>query len=47
MIAISGVRGLMSSEFSQESASAMGIKVVLVKNFVRADLYQAIAGALG
>lgn len=47
VIALPGARGLMSAEFSFESALLMGIKVNVVRHFVRADIRQAIAEALG
>jgi DNA-binding NtrC family response regulator len=46
VIALAGARGLMSGNRSSESASLLGINVNVVRNFVRADLREAIADAL-
>lgn len=46
IVALAGARGLMSGERSSESASLMGINVNIVRNFVRADLREAISNAL-
>ena len=47
IIALAGARGLMSGKRSSESTSLMGINVNIVRNFVRADLREAISDALG
>jgi DNA-binding NtrC family response regulator len=47
VIALAGARGLMSGDRNSESASLLGINVNVVRNFVRADLREAIAVALG
>lgn len=46
VIAISGGRRSISSEFNLESASMMGVSATLAKPFSRADLRQAIVQAL-
>jgi len=38
VIAISGGRRVISAEFNLESAEMMGVKAILAKPFVRADL---------
>ncbi|CAK0767282.1 Response regulator receiver protein [Gammaproteobacteria bacterium] len=42
IIAISGVRRSITSEFTLESATLMGVNAVLTKPFARADLQKAI-----
>ncbi len=46
IVALSSRNGLLNAVFDVEAASALGIKVVLVRNLVRADLRQAISAAL-
>jgi DNA-binding NtrC family response regulator len=46
IIALAGARGFMSTKHSSESASLMGLNVNIVRNFVRADLREAISNAL-
>jgi CheY-like chemotaxis protein len=46
IVALAGARGLMSDKRSSESASLMGLNVNIVRNFVRADLREAISNAL-
>ena len=46
IIAVSGGRRFISTDFNLESAALVGVKATLAKPLVRADLRQAIALAL-
>lgn len=46
VIAMSGGRRTIRAEFNLESAALLGVRATLTKPFTRAELRQAIAGAL-
>ena len=46
VIALPGGLGLMSTDFTRESAAVLGIKIIPVRNFVRTALRQAVGQAL-